>query len=217
MGIKMAAALPYILTVAGTIISASGQREAANAQNKMYERRAEQEQAQANREADILEMRANESQAVGQRKAQEKRRQARIMQSRATAVAASSGAGAVDPSVLDAIGGIAGEGELAAANELYEGNDAASFQRYQAGVTRATGVNNGNQLRYQGKINQYAGKMAATGTIIGGASSLYSMYNRSNLDTGATADYDDYTSDDSGAQRNIGGKEWWETPVLSMG
>ena len=88
----MAQAIPYLIA-GGTIISSVGQLQAGSAQNRMMRDQARMAEASANREAQVLEIKANEDQAVSQRRAQEARRQSRIQQSRALAVAASSGAG----------------------------------------------------------------------------------------------------------------------------
>lgn len=196
----MAAALPYILTIGGTILSASSQMQAGENQQRMYEYQAEITRRQGELNAMALEQQANSDRATAQRAAADKHRQSRLQQSRALAVAAASGAGAVDPSVLDIIGGIAGEGELAAQTELYQGEDSAAYREYQARMYRASGADNATALNYQGAIQKQAGQSAALGTIINGASSLYTMYATPKI---ATGDIPHGTSTASGQ------KSWW--------
>lgn len=90
-------------------------------------------------EAQIYDQNANTAVGVSQRKAADERRKARLLGSRAQAVAAASGAGVSDPTVENIIGGIAEEGELRALNELYAGAETARGMRMQSDVAKFEG------------------------------------------------------------------------------
>ena len=112
------------------------------------------QQTSANFEADQLDNLAGQERASSQRDAQEKRRQARLMQSRALAVASASGAGALDPNVVNTIAGLYGEGDLSARTSLYEGE------------SRATGLEKkATARRFEGEQLKSAGNTKAISTI----------------------------------------------------
>lgn len=153
----MAAAVPYIpalIGAAGTLFSASNQADAGS-----------QEKELANYQASQLERNAGQSQAVAQRQAIEERRKARLLESRAQAVAAASGGGASDSTVVNLIGNIEKQGEYNALTALYNGDMQAANMKEEAGIRRKTG-----------KAAAYAGQTQAASTILSGASSLYNKY-----------------------------------------
>ena len=80
----------------------------------------------------LLKQKANEEFAIGQRKAQEQSRQFRVLESDALAAAAASGAGASDPTVVNIIANLAGEGAYRAGMEMYSGESQARRYRYAA-------------------------------------------------------------------------------------
>ena len=86
-----------------------------------------------------LEQKAGQQRAVSQRKADNARRSARYAESRALALAAASGGGASDPTVVNIMAGIAGEGELAAQSALYEGEEQARGSEMSATASRYEG------------------------------------------------------------------------------
>jgi hypothetical protein len=143
-------------TVAGTALTAGSQIGAGIAA-----RRAGDYQAQ---QADIA---AGQQQAAAQRTAQTVDRQSKVLQSRALAVAAASGGGASDPTVVDLVSRIAGEGAYRSQLALYEGNDAARTLQMRA-----------DAARFQGRQSQTAGFVNAFGTVLKGASSLFDKYGR---------------------------------------
>jgi hypothetical protein len=123
------------------------------------------EQTAANFQADQLDQLAGQERAASQRSAAEQLRKSRIMQSRALAVAAASGAGALDSNVLNVISGIAGEGDLASRTELYSGNDRASKLELSA-----------DTKRFEGAQRKRAGEIRAINTIATGGLSMASKY-----------------------------------------
>lgn len=88
--------------------------------------------------------------AASQLKAQNELRRTKLMTSRAQQLAAASGAGASDPTVVDIISGIAGEGAYRSELALYEGKEQ---QRAMAAKADA--------MRYQGASAQAAGYVNA--------------------------------------------------------
>lgn len=79
----------------------------------------------ANSEARQLQYRAGQTRASTQRSAIDARRQSRYAISRGRAVAAKSGAGVTDPTVINTLADVSAEGEYAALTRMYEGEDAA--------------------------------------------------------------------------------------------
>lgn len=114
--------------------------------------------------ASQLEQKAGQERAVSQRKAAGARKRARFAESRALAVAAASGGGASDPTVINIMSGIAGEGEMAAQTALYEGEERARGSEMAAEASR-----------YEGASAKKAGKMKAFGTILSGLGKSYSL------------------------------------------
>jgi hypothetical protein len=145
----LAAAAPYV-AAAGTVISANQQRNAGI-----------QQQMNADFEAQQYDKAANNELAVSQREAEKARRESRYLQSRATAVAAASGAGATDPTVVNLIGDLEAEGEYNALTALYNGQQQAESLKTGGAITRR-----------RGSAYRNAGNMNAVSTVISGASSM---------------------------------------------
>lgn len=122
-----AAAAPYI-AAAGTVISADQQRRAG-----------EIDKMNADFQASQLERNANTAAAESQREAIKVRREAKYAESRARALAASSGGDASDPTVVHLINGIQDEGEYSALSALYNGNSQYGAMNTAAAVSRGTG------------------------------------------------------------------------------
>lgn len=104
---------------------------------------------------------ANAAQVEAQGVAFNERRRAKILRSRALAVAGASGAGVSDPTVVNILGDIDAEGEVRALNALYEGDYLAQGLRSGAKSRRAMG----SALRTAGNLN-------ATATLAGGVSTF---------------------------------------------
>lgn len=146
-------ALPLALTVLGGAASAGGSILSANADAK-----------ELNLQADQLSAQAGTERATAQRRAMEERRQARLVSSRALSLAAAGG-GADDPSVVNNLANIAGEGEYRALTALYEGNDAAASMEADAAARRRGA-----------KSVKTAGLIKAGTTILSTGASLFSRY-----------------------------------------
>lgn len=143
-----------ILSGAGTLISAVGARNAGIAANQEANYRAKQD-----------EINAGQERASAQRRMIEDLRQMRLTQSRTQAVAAASGAGALDPSVMDIMGDLETEGRYRAAVSGYEGEERARDLETSAVLSR-----------YSGKQAKKAGNIKAISTLMSGATDLYSKY-----------------------------------------
>lgn len=144
----------------GTGMSAAGYRDAASA------RRAE-----AAYQASALERRAKDQVAAGMRGAAEERRQGELAISRIRAVAAASGGGATDPTVINLIAGAASEAEYRARIAMYQGESNAAAMREQAKLTR-----------YGAEYEARGYETLAVTTLIGGLAGSASTY-ASLLDT----------------------------------
>lgn len=142
--------------LAGTMTSA----RAAEQQGQAAER-SQQMQALA------LERQAREREAASQREAITRAKQTDVAASRAQAVAAASGGGATDPTVLDIVGDIEQQGAYNQASALYEGTTAAR------GLDEAAAL-----ARYRGSEARRAGKIASQATMLSGISSFASSMSR---------------------------------------
>lgn len=140
--------------MAGSLVSAAGQRQAGE---------AAMEDAQF--EATQLEQQGREEFAASQRDALERRREGVLANSRAQAVAAASGGGAgVDaPTIVRLMSGISQRAEYGAQSALYGGEQRRAGAYTQAGATRRTG-----------RSQQRGYNMSAAGTIFSGLGSGFS-------------------------------------------
>lgn len=147
----MAQALPIALTVGAGLLSAGGTIIGAKGEAK-----------ELRKQADQLEVKAGQERAASQRRAIEQKRQADLLSSRAIAVAAASGASVDDPTVLNILADIEGEGEYRALTALYEGEDEARGLEFEARARRR-----------EAKNTKKAARFKAAGSIIGAGSSIF--------------------------------------------
>lgn len=160
--------LPFAQKGAATVMSARALQAEGEAQ-AVAGRSAEQA---AIFEARQMKTQAGQEQAVSQREAENRMREAALLMSRAQAVAAASGGGALDPTVLRIIGGISAEGELAAATERYNGDERARQLKLGAKARRYEGA----QARYAGEVAKSTSKFRARKTVLDGISSMASAW-----------------------------------------
>lgn len=136
---------------------------------------------QSKTEALQLEQNAGQERASSQRSAIEQRRSARYMQARLRALAAASGAGASDPTVVNLDADIAAAGEYGALTAMYEGETRASGMEYGAKIARKEGKA-ARLAGYVGAaskaVSSYFGGAGGGGgsTLLSGASSWYEKY-----------------------------------------
>lgn len=117
------------------------------------------------KQAQGLDRQAGLERASSQREAIEERRQSRLVQSRGLAVAAASGGGADDPTVVNLIANLEGEGEYRALTSLYEGNERAIGMEDEARARRK-----------EAKNIKTASYISAASTMLGAGSSMYDRY-----------------------------------------
>lgn len=136
--------------VGGTLLNAMGSIADGNAKDKLARYQAKQ-----------MRVNAGQQVAEGTVAAQEEKRKSALIASRAIAVAAASGAGALDPTVVKILQGIAGEGRLNAGMEMYNANENARGM-----------LDNANATRYSGKVAKKEGQRAAVKSVLSGVSSI---------------------------------------------
>lgn len=118
-----ATALPYIISAAGAGAAGLSAKQSADFEAKQ------------------LKQRAGQAKATSQFQAEQERRQSRYIQSRAQALAAASGAGASDKTVLDIMGSLEKEGEYRALSALYAGDVASQNDLMAASTAKQEGKN----------------------------------------------------------------------------
>ncbi len=120
---------------------------------------------QAFAEAKQMEDKAGLTRSISQREAIEERRESDLLQSRALAVAAASGGGASDPTVINIIADLEEEGLIRSLNAMASGETEARFLERQAGMRRE-----------EGKAARTAGRIGAVSSIVKTGESLATKY-----------------------------------------
>lgn len=149
----MAQAIPIGLMAAGTLLEAGGTIIGAKAEAR-----------QLNSEADQLDAQAGNVRATSQRRAIEERRQARLASSRALALAAATG-GASDPTVVNILANLDGEGEYRALTALYEGEEEGRGLEFEA-----------RNRRKEAKNVKRAGYVGAASSVLKAGGTMYEKY-----------------------------------------
>lgn len=143
-----------LISGVGGVMSAVGARNAGISANQ-----------EANYRAKQAEINAGQERASAQRASIEQIRQLRVTQSHGQAVAAASGAGALDPSVMDIMGDLETQGQYKAATATYQGEDSARNLETQAMLDR-----------YSGKQAKKAGNINALSTLASSATDMFTKY-----------------------------------------
>ena len=143
-----------IVAVVGTVLQYKANEEAQAESAAAHEMRARQ-----------LEAQATQVEGIGQREAQEEKKAGRLLASRAQAVSAASGAGAMDTTVVNIIADIEGEAAFLAQQAIYDAEEEARNLKYDAAQTRR-GL----------AVERSAYKRQQTSTVLQGAASAYSAY-----------------------------------------
>lgn len=159
-----------ILQGAGTALSVMGNWNKANA----YSDIGSQQKAGAELEAQQFEANAKNAIGASQVGAYEQERQGTIAASRALAVAAASGGGASDPTIVNLMARMAGESHYNAMAALYQGQEQARVMTNQAAVARY----GGEVSKYASEQASGASKFSALSTALTGAASLYGKYGK---------------------------------------
>lgn len=123
-------------------------------------------------EAAQLTQQAGQEEAASQRTRFEEDRQGRLVQSRALALAAASGASASDPTVVKIISGIASESAYRQNLALYQGEEKARQLRLGAQADILSGEIGAAASLSQGR----AVEIGAVGSALSSGSSLYARY-----------------------------------------
>ena len=135
-----------LITAVPSVLGAVGAAQSQKQDALILESQAKQREQQAGQER-----------AASQRQALEDKRQARILQSRAQARGAASGA--TGPGLFDIESDIIGEGELSALTSLYEGEERARSAEYGAELDRFSA----RQKRQQAKSTILTGLVGSAG------------------------------------------------------
>lgn len=122
----------------------------------------QQQKAMADYQAQQLDQQAKDRMAVATRDAEQEAKKKDALLSRQTALAASSGGGVQNQSVLKLLEDTEAQGTFNANSAIYGGQSDASGLRSQAAVSRA-----------EGKAAQTGSYLGAAGTLISGFGSAY--------------------------------------------
>ena len=117
-----------------------------------------------------LRVQASDEAGAGERQAISEDEKAKLVMSRQLALAAPSGGGASDPTIVNLMARTAQEGAYRQATALYGGLSREQALRHQADMTE-----------YQGKMAERAGRLNMFGGFIGAGSSLFSGAVRSSM------------------------------------
>lgn len=157
--------LGLIAGLVGTGVSTVGSIAAGAAQEEMLEA-----------QATAAERQANEERAASQREAIQRAREARLVLSKQQNVAAASGAGALDPTILDIMGKTAAQGQYNVSSALYEGEargagleDQAAIDRMRARQAKLAGFVDAGSTMLSG-ISGFSDKWSKRSGLSGGLS-----------------------------------------------
>lgn len=153
--------LSTALLAAGTAAAVGGTALTATSAIKQGEAAQQAAKYQAQQETAA----AQQASALATRDAAVKQQKSDVVQSRLRAVAAASGAGAADPTVLDLTSALSSMGEYDVASALYEGS-----------ARNLAFINQAAATRYQGEQERTAGIIRGTSSILGTAGSLAMRY-----------------------------------------
>lgn len=172
---------PQAASVAGTALSVKGDLDSGRLAQQSAKMQARQ-----------LRQNANQEVAAATVAMREEQRKKELTASRAIAVAAASGAGTLDPTVVRILQGIEAEGELASATQLYNGMESARGLNLQADATE-----------WEGKMAKRFYRSRAMSTAMSGMDKFRTTWgsqNEKKPDTSKKADYNRSAGDFS----NIG-------------
>lgn len=153
---------------AAGVISTVGNIQAGNA----AKRQGLQQQQELQYEAAQDRVNAVQAIASSQRTAEEQRRQGDLVQSRAIALAAASGGGVTDPSVVSLLSRNAGETAYRSAVALYQGDDQARTLNARADAA----LYSGEVAAQAGRDRQKAYMMKAFGDLLSAGGSMYNLF-----------------------------------------
>lgn len=157
------------MSIAGTALQAAGTIAAGNAAKAQ----GEAARVAAEFKAAQLRQQAGQERAASQRDAFTERKQAELASSRGLAIAAKSGGGVLNPTVVNLLGDIEAEGEYRALMQIYQGEERAVGLEHGADAALYEG-----EMAYNvGKAQQKNSRFAALGQFASGAASAgYDAY-----------------------------------------
>lgn len=156
------------LAVAGTLFQAYGQYQQGQAADAM----GKAQEIAANYQADQMKVNAGQERAAAQRKMLEEKRRGTLAQSKVQAIAAASGGGSLDPSIVDIMGDLESEAQYNADVATFEGEERARDLETGANIKRYEGA----QARAAGKYEKKAYTVKAASSLLSGGSSLLEKY-----------------------------------------
>lgn len=159
------AAAGSLIGVAGLALQAAGGYQSEQAAKRASAAR----KAAAEFDAQQLEQNAGQSVAAAQRQAFEAERSGKYLESRALAVAAASGGGASDPTVMNTIANLASETAYRKSVDLYQGEERSRQLKMSAAATRYSGEIGSQAILDQGR----AAETQAFSGIVSGATGMY--------------------------------------------
>lgn len=183
--------MAQVVKTVGTVASVVSIFKGGNEQKRVAYNNSAQITDASEHNAKLLELEAtqhdrnaNNARAIAQRKAIEEKRQAKVIMSRAMAVAGASGGGVFgDVSVENDLAGILEVGEYNAKTALWEGEesalnseDNAFMRRRAANITRYEGNLRASNVRREGDYAQDSSRLGGVIAAIDGGSSIYSRY-----------------------------------------
>ena len=145
--------------------------QAQSAQGDAALRIGQQKQTADEFQAKQLDINAGQAQAAGQISAINQDRNTSLVLSRARAVAAASGGGASDPTIIRLMANIAGEGAYRANVARYEGDTQARTMNMQAAALRYQGAN----ALADAETAKSASGLSMVSTALSGGSKILSM------------------------------------------
>lgn len=156
---------------ASTVMSMMGQSKAGDAALAAARRKKMAYDSQAAQ----LDINAGQQVASAQRAAEDERYQASLLKSRALALAAASGGGASDPTIVNLMAKLSGRGEYNSETAMYQGQEKARGMTDQARMARYSG----DVAMADGEAAKDASRLSMVSTLLNGASSLYTKYGQS--------------------------------------
>lgn len=160
----------------GTLLSAFSSFKEGTNTSKAYKAAANSSVKNAKFEADQLNRQAGQERAASQRQAIEEKRAANKAINRAKLLAASSGAGATDPDIINIVGNIAAEGEYNALARLYTGEETARGLEDQAAAVIYNGKSEAAGYKSYAKAYKSAATGEGIGTLLSGGVSFFEKY-----------------------------------------
>src|ERR1700739_3358672 len=158
--------------VGGTVLSGFGQL----ARGQAYLEHGQMQYEAAKFTAAQQLQAANNAAALAGREAFDINRQTQMVASRALAVAAGTGGGASDPTVMNVIARIQGQGAYDVASAIYSGQARAQQLRLAA----AGEIWSGEEARQMGTKTAIASGFGAVSSVMQGAASFYKNYGAQN-------------------------------------